>query len=109
MPNLRLSALLPRSIVVVAGRTDPTENKRLFHSYDVPDGKSTKTDHQPNKIREGHPITDTQYPTNGSLDKPRGRHTNQYPERGLYCGLGFFSHSTHSLLAAITSNPGPSK
>jgi hypothetical protein len=36
----------PRSIVVVGGRTNPTENKRLCHCYDVPDGKSAKNNHQ---------------------------------------------------------------
>jgi hypothetical protein len=86
------TALL-RSIVVVAGRTNPAENKRLFHSYDVKDGKGAKTNHQQNKIRKGHRMIDTQDPKNGSQDKPHGWHTDQYPERGPYCDLGLFSHA----------------
>jgi hypothetical protein len=77
----------------VAGRTNPIENKRLFHSNNVPDGNGAINNHKQNKSRKGRPITETQYPRNGSLDKPHGWQTDQYPERGLYCGLGLFSHA----------------
>jgi hypothetical protein len=42
-----------------------------------------------------------------NLEKPEGRHDDQYLERGLYPGFGFFSYPTRPIFPVTAADPKP--